>query len=80
MKKTYSKPMVIIEDFSLQTSISASCELDTPLPSLAENCGYPTKGGVVFIEGTQCTTYPPEGAYNGFCYHVPTDTSNLFNS
>ena len=80
MKKKYTKPEIKFEDFSLQTSIAAGCELETPLPSSSASCGYPTKGGVVFVEGTQCTTYPQDGVYNGFCYHVPTDTSNLFNS
>ena len=80
MKKIYSKPEIIFEDFSLSTSIAAGCELDTPLPSYEENCGYPTRGGIVFVEGAQCTTHPQDGMHNGFCYHVPVETSNLFNS
>ena len=39
MKKTYKKPVVIIEDFSLQTSIAGNCELVTPMASYEENCG-----------------------------------------
>ncbi|MBQ7871776.1 MAG: hypothetical protein IJ357_06505 [Oscillospiraceae bacterium] len=80
MKKTYEKPAIIFEDFSLSTSIAAGCELVTPLPTSDDGCGYPTRGGIIFIEGTQCTTYPQDGSYNGFCYHVPAETSNLFNS
>ena len=80
MKKTYEKPAIIFEDFSLSTSIAAGCELETPLPSYEENCGYPIKGAIIFVEGTQCTSYPQDGTYNGFCYHVPLDTNNLFNS
>ena len=81
MKKTYSKPEIVFEDFSLSTSITAGCDLDTPAPSYEENCGYPTKNGVVFVEGIQACTYKPQGGvYNGFCYHVPADDANLFNS
>ena len=80
MKKTYTKPEIFFEDFSLSSSIAAGCELDTPLPSYEQNCGYPIKGGVVFLQGTQCTTYPQDGTYNGFCYHVSADDSNIFNS
>ena len=80
MKKKYEKPQIYIETFSLDTTIAGSCELDTPLPSYEKSCGYPIRGGIVFIEGTSCTTVPENGEYNGFCYHVPIETNNLFNS
>lgn len=80
MKKPYSKPLVFIEDFSLQTSIAAGCELITPMPTSDDKCGFPMQGAVVFVEGAQCTYKPQEGAYNGFCYHVPAENTNLFNS
>ncbi len=80
MKKTYTKPEIRFESFAMSTSIAVGCDLITPLPSSEGSCGYPTRGGVVFLEGTQCTTYPQNGLYNGFCYHVPVETSNLFNS
>ena len=80
MKKIYTKPMVIVEHFSLMTNIAAGCELDTPLPSSEAACGYPTRGGIVFVEGTECTSVPQDGMYNGFCYHNPGDNNNLFNS
>lgn len=82
MKKTYTKPEILFEDFSLSTSITAGCDLDTPMPSYEENCGYPMQGGkIVFVDGIQACTYKPQGGvYNGFCYHNPTDQTNLFNS
>lgn len=82
MKKEYSKPMAFVEDFSLQTSIAAGCELKTTLSTKDSSCGYPIRGGIVFVSGTQCTTegYSTESLYNGFCYHVPNENSNLFNS
>lgn len=83
MKKTYSKPEILFESFAMSTSIAVGCECDTPLPSYEENCGYPIRGGVVFVEGTSCTT-SPQGAdkdqYNGFCYHVFDSEHNFFNS
>lgn len=78
MTEKYVKPQIIFEEFSLNTSIAAGCELKTPLASSAENCGYPIRGGVVFVNGADCTI--EQDAYNGFCYHVPTEQSNLFNS
>ena len=83
MKKTYTKPQILFEDFALSTSISAGCELETPEPSYFENCGYnvdPRLPDIIFLQGTQCNRYPDDGLYNGFCYHNPTDAANLFNS
>jgi hypothetical protein len=81
MKKIYSKPEIVFEDFSLSTNIAGNCELDTPLPSLKDSCGYPIRGAVVFTDGINACTYKPQdGMHNGFCYHVPTEYNNLFNS
>ena len=80
MKKVYSKPMIFIEDFSLHTSIAAGCELDTPLPSFEELCGYPMRGAIIFVDGTQCESTPQYPPYNEVCYHNPSDLNNLFNS
>ncbi|MBE6919310.1 MAG: hypothetical protein E7469_06475 [Ruminococcaceae bacterium] len=81
MKKTYTKPQICFESFVMNTNIAGSCELDTPLPSSTESCGYPIQGAVVFVEGiTGCTYKPQNGVYNGFCYHVPIESKNLFNS
>lgn len=82
MRKKYSKPEIAFESFTMSTSIAAGCEMKTSLPSSEESCGYPIRGGVVFVEGAACDTYPqsPDGSYDGFCYHVPADTNNLFNS
>ena len=67
MRKAYVKPEIFYEDFSLSSSIAAGCELDTPLPSYEENCGYPLRGSsqTIFMEGF-CTNPAPDGVYNGF--------------
>lgn len=80
MKKKYEKPTFIFENFALKTSIASGCEVIAPLPTYDEGCGYPTRGGIIFAEGTQCNSYPQDSENNGFCYHVPINTNNLFNS
>ncbi len=86
MKKEYSKPIVVFESFSMSTNIAGDCEHKTNLPSPGTSfgCGYPIRGGVVFMSETSGCTYTEGGAengsYNGICYQVPNENSNLFNS
>ena len=81
MKKSYVKPQVFFEDFHLSTSIAAGCEYTT---NHAMNvCVYEITGGRnVFVdERTSCNDIKaPGGDYGAVCYHVPSDTSNLFTS
>lgn len=85
MKKTYSKPDIAFESFSLATSIAGNCEVKTDTKGGGE-CGYPMdQVGVIFliemIGGCQVKiTEEQSSRYNGFCYHVPTENNNLFNS
>lgn len=81
MKKEYSKPVVVFENFSLSTSIAANCEFKTNLLNAEEQCGYPIRGSVVFMTGIAgCKRIEDDGDYNGVCYHVPHVDFNLFNS
>ena len=84
MKKTYSKPDIAFESFSLSTSIAGNCEVKTDTKGGGE-CGYPMDGlGMLFIVGMGACTTPITDEmslnFNGFCYHVPMENSNLFNS
>ena len=85
MKKTYSKPDIAFESFSLSTSIAGNCEIKTDTKADGE-CGYPIEGvGWIFlmemIGGCQIKiTEDHSMNYNGFCYHVPIESHNLFNS
>ncbi len=85
MKKVYSKPEIMFEDFTLSTSIAGGCEIRTNTPS-AGACGYPYEGGngqTLFTAqaGTDiCNIAVNDDLSNGFCYHVPIDTKNIFNS
>lgn len=79
MKKKYEKPMIIIENFSLSTTIAGDCAIKTTTPTEGE-CGYPTRGGVVFMETVTGCKYHEPDTNDTLCYHVPTEYANLFNS
>lgn len=87
MKKYYSKPEILFEDFSVSCNI-ASCEVKAV--AAWDACGYPIEslgGKTVFISaatGCKYTKVEPygdgtDGSYNEICYHVPDDY-NLFGS
>ena len=87
MKKNYQKPEILFEDFSLSSSIAAGCERIVGNPSKG-TCALQGTGGInVFTSSMDevCDYTPgsfgqPEDEYDGFCYHVPTEYNNLFNS
>ena len=85
MKKIYSAPDIVFESFAPCTSIAAGCEIIIEGPS-AGTCGYAYEGGggaTMFTElaGISVCNIPvDDDEANGFCYHVPIDTNNLFNS
>ena len=87
MKKPYEKPAILFESFVLSTSIAGDCE--TIITNLSKGvCGYkPGRADAIFLQDiTGCVVkeqddpYTPYGGTNTFCYHVPTDYMNLFNS
>ena len=87
MKKAYEKPVVIVECFSLNTNIAGDCEKIVGNASKG-TCGIPgSDGSFLFsssVQGTSGCTFDWEALkgddYDGFCYHTPTDKTNLFNS
>ena len=87
MKKTYSKPSILIENFALSTNIAANCDKPFNL-QVQFVCGIPNDSGVPGMDifdptlGGSCV-FPGDGdsaIYDGFCYHIPTETNELFNS
>lgn len=81
MKKTYKKPEIIFEDFSLSTSIALGCEFGAHHAEYL--CAYEDEylEAVIFTETiSACTTKMQDGVYNGLCYHVPSDQTNIFAS
>lgn len=87
MKKLYTKPNIMFEDFSLSTSIAGNCEGIVGNPSKG-SCAVLGSGNIRLFDssvGVACQFSPEQlggaaGMYNGMCYHVPSDSSNLFNS
>ena len=85
MKKTYVKPEIMFEDFTLCTSIAAGCEIIIPTP-VSGTCGYAYEGGngqtlfTAEMGDNVCNIAIDDDKDNGFCYHVPVQTNNLFNS
>lgn len=79
MKKHYSAPDILFEDFSLSSSIAANCEF---IANSAEGtCGYLDSDGTwLFVTGvTGCKFHEPD-TNDSLCYHVPNEYANIFNS
>ena len=79
MKKFYSKPEILFEDFSLSTSITAGCEF-TEANSTQDVCGYPTRDGMVFVSDVPGCKFVQPDNNDTLCYHVPDANHNIFNS
>lgn len=82
MKKAYSKPEIMFENFSLSTNIAAGCEHTTSLPSYEASCAYISSGfgEKIFVSAPNCEVTAPNGEYGNICYHNPSYENNLFNS
>jgi hypothetical protein len=82
MRKTYTKPQIMFENFTLSTNIAGPCEHVTKLPS-ALQCPYedPELEVNVFVERANgCSYTVASGEHNGICYHIPSENYNLFGS
>lgn len=81
MKKTYMRPEIMFESFTLSTNIAGDCDHDTSLQADG-NCGLLWGDEIIFLTGIQgCdTTFDSDDGSSGVCYHNPTDTTKLFNS
>ena len=87
MKKEYCKPIVVFENFSLSTNIAGTCESIVGNPSKG-TCAVLGTGGINVFDSTVgdvCVFTPVDlggktDEWDGFCYHVPTEYNNLFNS
>lgn len=87
MKKTYTKPEISFESFLMSTNIAGTCEgiVDNPTKG---TCAVVGTGGIAMFDskvGSACVFKPEDmggkkDEWDGFCYHVPTEYSNLFNS
>lgn len=81
MKKEYTKPDILFESFSLNTSIANNCERQTNTPSRMQCAAFlPDVPVPVFTTEITGCFIKTAGVYNGICYDVPTADNNLFNS
>ncbi len=76
MKKTYKKPVLVIEDFRMDVSIAASCdsfsmEIEGAMDTLRQM--YPGADEATLVQMLN------DMGYGDYCYHTSQGT-NVFNS
>ena len=79
MKKTYKKPEIYYESFTLSNNISSGC---AGIANLAENqCSItiPELDYTIFMTDLICEVTPP-GGNDTICYHAPTEWNNVYSS
>lgn len=86
MKKNYNAPSVLFESFVVSNNIASNCESIVDNPTRG-NCAVVSSGGIrIFDSSVNACVYTPDtfggtpDTWDGFCYHVPTEYNNLFNS
>ena len=81
MKKLYSKPGIVYEDFSISTHIAKTCDVELGTFEQGECGGYNYGTINIFMVSNVGCDFPVEDdASNGICYHVPINGARLFNS
>lgn len=75
MKKVYSKPEILFENFALSLNIAnAGCEIRDPHHELLAFTGMGADGGVGYAFTNSCDVNMDNGSgdgeHNGICYHV----------
>lgn len=83
MRKTYSKPEIVFEDFSVTANIASGCEKFAN--AAYGSCGVEFIPGVmnIFLEGIDgCTLVIQDGSdeHNKLCYYNPSPSNNVFTS
>lgn len=79
MKKAYTKPEIVLVDFSLSSSIATTCRY-TGTHADVTSCGYLNENGWITFTSpwTGCTS--PALPSDVFCYHAPTADTSVFGS
>ena len=81
MKKVYSKPNIVYEDFSPSTSIAAGCQYEADV--VMYECGIEYDTDMLFILDVEACNLPVEmmsGVFDEICYHNPSPGNNVFTS
>jgi len=77
LKRPYSKPAILFDDFSLSSTISSGCAISSNQSAMS--CGVSFGGGTIFVGGVAgCGLSVDDGS--GACYHVPADPFSVFGS
>ena len=85
MKKLYTKPEIMFENFTLSTNIAGDCNVKTNTPS-AMQCAvsyddeFAGKVNVFISDIQACEWHEGVNIATGICYNTPSDGMNLFNS
>ena len=81
MKKVYSKPEIMFENFTTSTNIAGNCDIINSNANANANCSYASAFGNVFVSSPTCEITAPNGEYGNICYHIPHDAMDqLFTS
>lgn len=86
MKKTYQKPGIYVENFSLSQSIASTCgaakpdgSLGRPLQATKETCGWGDEHSSFWLDGvTTCKTAWDDSPTGFVCYNNPEGGMNIF--
>lgn len=87
MKKIYSKPEILFEDFAVTATIASGCE--RPCNQNEGTCAFEFQCGpwVMYIFNLEPGSPCSDGAENlvgtehdGLCYHAPSESFNTFSS
>lgn len=81
-KKTYNKPELFYESFTLSQDIASNCE---GIALFGENvCGVKVNmmdiDMVIYGYGSGACEYQPPNPESFVCYHAPSDANNVFSS
>lgn len=83
MKKTYRKPMLVVERFALSQTIAISCGKNVgvgkPNFESKEKCGWLIEGYEIFADMSVCDN-PSEFFEGLICYNAPKGGLNIFAS
>ena len=77
MKKPYSKPELVYENFELSQSIAAGCTYISHFNKMM--CSVPISETVSIFASKACSTRPGPGD-TSICYDVPSGEVNVFSS
>lgn len=75
--KKYTKPTIAFQNIALSSGLSSACAILADTDFSFDSCPIliPEWGETIFND-TMCTW----SSQDNFCYHVPTASSNIFES